>query len=816
MDKLTTENKDLYFAGDYNIDLLSKDRNSRMFVNLFNSNALYPFIDKPTRITHNSSTLIDNIFSNTEVRHVASGIIFSDISDHLPIFVIINNQQKQNTFSNSSKIRKFTPQNIQSLQEDLNEESWGDVLACKNVDEAYKIFLRKIHFYFDKDIPCVERKRKHIPRKPWITQGIISSINKRNKLYKVSLEKPSQVNIDKYKQYRNKLTSIIRKSKQAHFLNKFENNRGNMSATWKTINDVLGKSKQINLNQKYVNGSTIYDKPDDIVNGFNDYFVNVGQNQASKIPQSANHFKDFLGSPCNSSIIFDPTTREEIFKIVDSFKNKTSCGKDEISNYLLKLIIPVIIDPIVYICNLSLSAGIFPADMKIAKVIPIYKKDDHSIISNYRPVSILSSFSKILERLVYNRLSLFLSTNNLLNSSQYGFRKNFSTDLALVHLFDRISSSLAQKEHVISVFMDLSKAFDTLDHIILFSKLEHFGVRGSALNWFKSYISNRQQYTCINSVCSHMQSINFGVPQGSILGPLLFLMYINDIVNTSSLLQFILFADDTTITFSHSNIKSLFDTLNNELPKISSWFKCNRLSLNLQKTHFINFKTHNTHSDFVGLIEIDGIIIEEKKNVKFLGIVLDEYLSWDDHIEKISTSISRCVGVLFKLKQYLPLKALITIYNTILLPHITYCNIVWGSYISKNNSILLLQKKAIRLCAGSGFLDHTDPLFYRFHTLKIDDIHALQIALFMYRYHSHQLPNTFDNMFYLNSELHNYPTRISFNVHLINPITALAHKSIKHTGPDIWNSIPLHIRSQSTINRFKVEYKKGILSNYEH
>ena len=242
-----------------------------------------------------SSTLIDNVFSNTIDRSVASGIIYSDLSDHLPIFTIVRSQQTQKEFSQNSSFRKLSPENIHNLQCDLKHESWGNILACNDADKAYRLFLGKISYYLNRDIPKVTRKRSSKkPQNPWITKGILKSIKKRNKFYKTSLKDPSQANINKYKQYRNKLTSIIKTSKQMYFSNKFEHSRGNMSATWKNINDVLSRTKQINLNHKYYKDDCIFENPDDIVNGFNDYFVNVGQEQASKIPNSTKTFYRLL------------------------------------------------------------------------------------------------------------------------------------------------------------------------------------------------------------------------------------------------------------------------------------------------------------------------------------------------------------------------------------------------------------------------------------------------------------------------------------------------------------------------------------------
>ena len=292
---------------------------------------------------------------------------------------------------------------------------------------------------------------------------------------------------------------------------------------------------------------------------------------------------------------------------------------------------------------------------------------------------------------------------------------------------------------------------------------------------------------------------------------LLFIIYINDIINSSPVLNFIIFADDTSVFISHKNLDILTNLLNSELSQISTWFK---LSLNISKTNFIHFKTNNSHKIDSNLI-IDGLPLIEKNSTKFLGVTIDSNLTWKEHIHSIHTSISRNTGILYKLKEFLSEKSLLILYNSLILSHINYCNIVWGNCSTTNiNSLLLLQKRAIRNITNSSYLAHTEPLFHRLKTLRIQDIHTLQTGIFMYKYTHDQLPSLFQSIFNINSNIHTYPTRRSNDFHLENPKTILAQKSIRHHGPDVWNTLPANLKQCATLNTYKASFKTHLLSTY--
>ena len=508
---------------------------------------------------------------------------------------------------------------------------------------------------------------------------------------------------------------------------KFEQTKSNMKKTWNMINKVIGRHKKENHQTKFKKEDNGFvTDPFDVANEFNDFFVNIGPKLAERIHSSGKDYFEYLKEPVQKSMFMKPIVEDEIIKIIAKFDQNKSPGHDGIGNFVLMRIAKEIVKPLTTIFNTSISSGEVPDSLKIAKVVPIYKKDDAQVFSNYRPVSVLPSFSKILERLVFNRCVSFINKQNIINDNQYGFRSGHSTYMAMIDLVDKVCNAVENNKQTVGIFLDLSKAFDTIDHDILLCKLMHYGFRGTVIDWFKSFLSNRTQYVYYNNIKSNSGKLTCGVPQGSILGPLLFILYINDIVNTSTMLKFVLFADDTTILYSHDDLASKMNEINKELQEVTNWFKANKLSVNAGKTNYMLLGTRHGNAKYVESVpanrdiqvKLDDINLQKVSSTKFLGVIIDENLTWKNHIDGISKTIARNVGVLNKLKCYIPKRVLHSSYCTLILPYVNYSIIVWGNtYHSYMDKIFKLQKWAVRTISNSHYRSHSAPLFQSLNIL---------------------------------------------------------------------------------------------------
>ena len=567
-----------------------------------------------------------------------------------------------------------------------------------------------------------------------------------------------------------------------------------MKKTWMILKDVINKNRQSRVQSQFKisDGSTISNKQM-ISEKFNDFFINIGPSLADKITKQDKSQLFYLGNKLENSIFIEPVSAPELDDIL---KTLTKCaqGYDEINIGILNLCLPCVKHSLLYISNLSLLHGVFPNELKIANVLPLFKSDDPMQFNNYRPVSLLSILSKIFEKAMYSRLvNLAQTLHKILCEKQFGFRKKHPTYMAPMILVDKLIKSLENGEYVLGVFSDFSKAFDTVDHSILLSKMYHYGIRGVAFKWFQSYLADRQQYVTYNGVQSSKKLIKCGVPQGSILRHILFLLYINDLVKACSTTLPYIFADDTNLFISGKNLTKMAHSLNKELLEISLWLKINKLSLNVNKTHYMLFTKKRKDIPCIS-INIDGQPIDEVESTRFLGVILT--IDWHGKsifltYQYISGKVSRGIGVIVRARRVLNSDALLTLYYSFIYPFLTYCNHMWGSaYATSLKPLLLLQKRSVRIITFSGYRDHTDPLFYELGLLKISDINKYVLGKFMYRWYTKQIRCLFNSLFQTVRDVHEYDTRQSCHLHIPIVKTNLGKCELSCNGTVLYNKYP--------------------------
>ena len=494
------------------------------------------------------------------------------------------------------------------------------------------------------------------------------------------------------------------------------------------INKISGKSndKTTSIDCLSIDGIKEYSGKI-IVNTMARYFATVGEKFAKKIPKPLHSVTKYLGllQSNSKSLFFNPCTEEEIMKTIHDLPPKRSSGVDNISNVLLKELSGSICTPLCLITNMSMESGIFPDLMKLAEIVPLYKGKSRENETNYRPISLLTTMSKIVEKVVYKRVYTFLTNTGQISESQYGFRTNHSCEHAVAHVIGSILKNLENKKSTISVMLDLSKAFDTIEHSIMLKKLELFGVRGVCLNWFKSYLENRRvRVKCEvtsseDSVRSEYHTVNYGTPQGSCLGPLIFLIFVNDMQLHLTEVDSVQFADDTTIIFSHRNEIYLQYCIERELSVLSDWFRANKLTLNVDKSVFLLFNRSGRKQ--IQQLKLGDEIIHRVSNTKFLGTWIDDNLNWKTHMSKLLGKLKCGLGMLQRSKAFLSKKAMKLLYFGQFHSHLCYGLGVWGPMLTKGqiSDLIGVQRKCIRQIENTTSVDEA------FKKLKILTVNQL-------------------------------------------------------------------------------------------
>ena len=484
--------KIVFICGDFNIDLLNPNKHNitEEFVNTMYSMSLIPKIIRPSRITSHCATLIDNIFTNEIENNTISGLLINDISDHLPVFTIYDCNYKNKLDNQTDYKRVKSEESINALKNDLVAQNWEIIHQANDIDCAYENFLRIFRSLYDKNCPIQEYIiQLKYTKCPWITKGLRNACKKKNTLYRDFLRHRTKDAENKYKIYKNKLINIIRTSKKEYYKKILNDNKNNIKGIWNILNSIIRNNpRQISYPKYFIDKDNANYNMDDVANSFNQFFVNVGPELAEKIPDPGTSGEDYstLLERNPYSMFLKAVEEKEILDIVTKFKNKKSTDLNDLDMTLVKKVIEGISKPLTFICNLSFQTGKFPNKMKTAKVIPLYKTGNKHHFTNYRPVSLLPQFSKISEKIFNNRLDTFLEKHKLINDSQYGFRTNRSTSLAVIESVEEITNAIEQKKYAVGVFIDIRKAFDTINHDILFDKLERYGIRGIVLDWVKA------------------------------------------------------------------------------------------------------------------------------------------------------------------------------------------------------------------------------------------------------------------------------------------------------------------------------------------
>lgn len=802
LERLSSGGRRVIVCGDWNVNILDKKQETR--VNEMAGPLGFDILDySVTRLTATSKTALDFVIANCK-EIVFKENIDPGLSDHsAQIFAIPFNSNKLEGQSKlvSKHLRRFN--NTESFIEDLKKTSWESVYEEGDTNTKFgsflNIFLRIFELHFPKKTNHTEKSTTGI-YKGWISEEIKADCRKKRELYlHIKAGAPSNCLVE-YNNVKRALRLRISKAKKEYHAKIIQKSTNKQAATWKIVRSLsrsstIKKAEQITLKV----GDNLITDPEKVATTFNTFYATIAESVVDYTHDTTDDCLKKLKAMTSGAITdfnFSHVHPHEVFKVIQLLKPSLSSGWDDVPMTVLKACSKWIATPLAHIFNSSFETGVFPDRMKYATLRPIHKKGDKNVASNYRPVSVLIGFSKVHEKLALVRFQNHLDWNNILCEQQHGFRKGRSPMTAIFQLVNGVGQALDEKRKVGTIFCDLSKAFDTLDHSLLLKKLAFYGVNDVSFDWFMSYLTNRKQRVQLSDAAvSKWETVKHGVPQGSILGPVLFILYVNDLARTLADQGIVVqFADDTSVVIEASNTQELEIKMRKALKELGGWFTPNKMALNLGKTVSVGFSARGSQV-------LPGVPVEVADHSKFLGLTVDSQLKWHLHVANISKKLASTCFALRSLGRQCNIETLRTVYFAQFQSLVQYGVVFWGG-TSASLPVCILQKRAIRYMLSLRRADSCRKAFKDLRILTISGLYILSIAMFV-----------FDNidLFKQRNQVHGHFTRGEAKLHIKRHRLAVMDHDLLSQGSKVINKLPSEIVGMSNRSIFKQSLKSFLI-----